>query len=273
MSDEASEIVAGDAVALEQGLGGLDHFAHGKFVHGLAVLMDVVHLLVDGVVRGRMEAATGRHHERTAAGAIDFVMEIDHAQFALRSGLDEDCAGAVAEEDAGGAVGVVDDGRHGVGADDEDFFVLARLDELATHLQGVDEAGAGGGDVESPGAFGAEAILHETGGGGEEHVGGDGADDDDFDIGGIDAALGEAEFGGFYSHVAGGHAGLDDVPLLNADAGGDPLIGGFNHFFQIGVGEKARRRPGSEGADFGTNRHTRPKSKRQTMTPECKRIF
>ena len=235
------------AVAGEDGLGGFDHFADGEFVDGLAVLMDVVHLLVDGFVGGRMQAASAGHEQGAGAGAVDFVMEVDHAVLAVGGGFEEDCAGAVAEEHAGGAVGVVDDGGHGVRADDEDFFLGAGLDELRAHLEGVDESGTGGGEVEAPGALGAEAILDEAGGGGEEHVGGDGADDDDFNFGGIDAAFGEAAAGGFDSHVAGGHAGLDDVTLFDADAGGDPLVGGVDHFFEVCVGEEAGRRPGSEG--------------------------
>src|ERR1700683_377115 len=159
--------------------------------------MDVVHLLVDGFVGGRMQAAAAGHEEGAGAGAVDFVMEIDHAEFAVGGGFEEDRAGSVTEEDAGGAVGVVDDGGHGVRADDEDFFLRAGLDELRAHLEGVDESRTGGGEVEAPGTFGAEAVLDEAGGGGEEHVGGDGADDDDFDVGGGGGGRGGQAAGGF----------------------------------------------------------------------------
>ena len=149
--------------------------------------------------------------------------EVDEADLAFGAGLEQDRAGAVAEEDAGGAVGVVDDGAHDVGADDEDLFVRAGFDELGADLQGVGEAGAGGGEVEAPGAGGAELVLHEAGGGGEEHVGRDGGDDDGFDFGGLDAAGGEAAARGFDGEIAGGNALVDEMPLADAGALDDPL--------------------------------------------------
>jgi hypothetical protein len=54
-------------------------------------------------------------------------------------------AGAVAEDDAGCAVGVVDDRRHYVRADDHHFLVRSGLHELRAYLQGVDELRATGG--------------------------------------------------------------------------------------------------------------------------------
>ena len=59
VGDEAGEVGAGDAVALEDLLGGLGHLADGELVDGLAVLVDEVLPLVDGLVRGR-EAASRR---------------------------------------------------------------------------------------------------------------------------------------------------------------------------------------------------------------------
>ena len=60
---------------------------------------------------------------------------------------DDDRAGAVAEEDAGLAVGVVGDSREAIGADDEDALVHAALDARAGELHGVAEARAAGGDI------------------------------------------------------------------------------------------------------------------------------
>ena len=182
--------------------------------------------------RGGKEAAAGGHVERDGAGAVDFVPEVDEADFAFFAGFEQDRARAVAEDDAGGAVGVVDDGAHDVGADDEDFFVRAGFDELGADLEGVGEAGAGGGEVETPGAFGAELVLHEAGGGGEEHVRRDGGDDDGFDFGGVDAAGGEALAGGFDGEIAGADTLVDDVALADAGALGDPLVVGGDQSFR-----------------------------------------
>ena len=119
---------------------------------------------------------------------------------------------------------------------------------LAPTLEGVEEAGAGGGEIEAPGAGGAELVLHEAGGGGEEHVGGDGGDDDGVEFAGVDAAaLARQILGGFGGEIAGGDAGVDDVTLADAGALDDPLVVGGDHFFEVGVGEQAGRDVGAYG--------------------------
>ena len=62
-----------------------------------------------------------------------------------------DGAGAVAEEDAGGAVGVVDEAGEGVDADHQHALVEPGLDELAAGDEGVDETGAGRAEIERAG--------------------------------------------------------------------------------------------------------------------------
>ena len=62
------------------------------------------------------------------AGAIGGDQRVDDAVLFVR--LEEHRAGAVAEQHAGGPVGIVDDRRHLVGADDHDLATGASLDEL-----------------------------------------------------------------------------------------------------------------------------------------------
>ena len=174
----------------------------------------------------------------TAPEPSIFVEVVDQADFAFFAGLEEDRAGAVAEDDAGGAVGVVDDAGHDVRADDENVLLHAGLDELGADLEGVREAGAGGGEIEAPGVGSAEFVLHEAGGGGKHHVWRHRRDDDDFDVRRGEAALGEAELCGFNGEIAGGDAGGDDVALADAGALGDPLVAGGDHGLQVFVGEE-----------------------------------
>ena len=65
--------------------------------------------------------------QELAAGAIHFAQEIDESQavFAVLGGFEQHGAGAVAEQHAGGAVGVVDDAAHGIGADHQHLLVRA----------------------------------------------------------------------------------------------------------------------------------------------------
>jgi hypothetical protein len=55
---------------------------------------------------------------------------------AVRAGFQEHRAGAVAKQDAVGAVGVVNDGRHFIGAHHNDLFISTGLDELRACSQG-----------------------------------------------------------------------------------------------------------------------------------------
>ena len=73
-------------------------------------------------------------------------------------------AGAVGEEDGRAPVGVVGDARQGVGPDDQDP-VDARGHEAVGGDQAVDEAGAGGVEVEGAAAQ-PELVLHDGRGGG-----------------------------------------------------------------------------------------------------------
>ena len=97
--------------------------AHREFEDGLAVLLDVVEALVDGLVRGGHAAAAGGHAQRRAAAAVDLVREADDSRLSRLRHREHHGAGAVAEEDARRAIGVVDDARHDVGADDERVVV------------------------------------------------------------------------------------------------------------------------------------------------------
>ncbi len=81
--------------------------------------------------------------------------EVDQANGIILGRLEKHGAGAVAKDHAGGAVRVVDDRGHHVGADHQDPLVGARGDELRARLYGVNEGGAGRGKIESPNPLGA----------------------------------------------------------------------------------------------------------------------
>ncbi len=180
--------------------------------------------------------------------------EVDQSNRIVFGGLENHRACAVAKNHASGAVGVVDDRGHHVRADHQDALVSARGDELRPRLHGVDESGTGAGEIESPHAVGAKLVLNQAGGRWKEHVGRDRADDDGINVAGSQTALGKRLLGGLDRQIAGGHAFVHDVALADADAGENPVIGGVDHFFEVGVGEKFRRHVGAEGADFDADR-------------------
>src|SRR5262249_60996468 len=78
--------------------------------------------------------------------------------------FDEHRARGVAEQHASGAIGVIDDCRHLVGADDDDFPRLSGLDELRGHGERIDEAGACGLYVEAADRSDTAHLADQIGG-------------------------------------------------------------------------------------------------------------
>ena len=136
-------------------------------------------------------------------------------------------------------------------------------DELRSCLHGVNESGAGSGEIESPNPLCAELVLNQAGGRGEKHVGRDRADYDGVQVAWSQTALGKRFFGGLDREVTGGHAFFHDVAFADTDAGENPVIGGINHLFEVGVGEKSGRHIGAEGTDLGAERLA------QSMSLQC----
>ena len=63
-----------------------------------------------------------------------------------------------------------------------------------------------------------------------------------------------AFFAASSGQVAGGYALVHDMALANSGAFRDPLIGGFDHLLQIGVGQQAGRDVSPKGADFSAHK-------------------
>ena len=154
----------------------------------------------------------------------------------LPGGFQQHGARAVAEQHAGGAVRVVDNAAHGVGADHQNFLVGARRHQVRAGDQAVDETGAGGDQVETPGAFRAQRMLHQAGGGGKHHVGRHGADDDGVQFGGFDAALRQSAPRGGDRHIRRGLVRAGDMALADAGARHDPLVAGRDHLLEVLIG-------------------------------------
>ena len=164
--------------------------------------------------------------------------------------FDQHGPGAVAEQNASRPVRVVDDARHGVGADHQHLAVRAAGYQIGCRRQPVNEARAGSDQIEAPGVLGAQLVLHQAGGRGEQHVGRDRTDDDGVQFGGRDAALGQRVLRRFARHVGGRHVRIGDVPLADPGTLQDPLVGGIDHLFQVLVRQDAGRRVTAEGRNF-----------------------
>src|SRR5690242_15875187 len=99
--------------------------------------MHIMHALLNSLFRGRMQRAAAGHVKIFTAGAVNVVLEIENAFICAIGSLNKHSAGAIAKEDAGGAIPVIEDGGHGIAADSHDFLVCARANELRANSECV----------------------------------------------------------------------------------------------------------------------------------------
>ena len=66
-----------EAVSLQEPARDLFGLPDGELEDRLAILLHVVQPLLDGLVRRRAAAATGRHAQRRPAAAVDLVLEVE----------------------------------------------------------------------------------------------------------------------------------------------------------------------------------------------------
>ena len=180
---------------------------------------------------------------------------VEQAALRIFAALEHDRAGAVAEEDAGVAVLVVDDAAEGLGADHQDVFVLPSANEVRAGDQRVNKPAARGHHVKRWRAGDAQLGADETGGRGEDHFRCDGGDDDQLDIFGLQPGRLDGAAGGGGSQRRGGFARAGDATLTDPGPLNDPFVVGFDHLRQVVVGQpaigKTASRAGEDGAEVG----------------------
>ncbi len=170
-----------------------------------------------------------------------------------RAEYDGSCT--VPEQHRGLAVTVVQDPRVDVRAHDQCVLGLAVLadpgQQLRTGLQGEDEAGADGVDVEGGGLRRADPVLHQTGGGRLRVVGGGGRHDHPSDVAFADPGVVHRGPRGGGGQVRGRFVRRGAAALANAGLTDDPLGGDPGPFGDLGVGHDVARkvRAGSDDAD------------------------
>src|SRR5204863_930495 len=111
-------------------------------------------------------------------------------------------ASAVAEQHACRSVGVIHEARQCLGPNEQDVLVTAGGDHLAADDQAIDEAAAAGLEIEGA-AFGADGVLNQTAGGGEQVVRGSRGADDQVDVAALESGLTQRLLGGSDTQTGG----------------------------------------------------------------------
>ena len=173
---------------------------------------------------------------------------------------------AVAEEDAGGPVGVIGHGGEDLRSDHEGLLPPARPDESVGHRQGVDEPRTGGGEVHAVGARRPDLRLEEARGGRERHVRRQRPDDHDVEVRRVDARVIERFPGRLDAHVGIPRPRLRDVACADPGALRDPRVVRVDHLFEVGIGQFLRRGVHPQPDDFRCQRFSSPWD-RLTVSP------
>ena len=165
MRDDEAHLLGGQLARPHRLSDQLLEFRDGELVHLAALDLHEMaafgdHRFADG------EAAAGGAFHHVPAGAVGVERVVDQSAARVVAALEDDRAGAVAEQDAAPAVVVVGDPAERLGADDQDVAVLAGLDEVGAGDGGVEKAAARRRQVECRCAGNAQVGADEAGGGG-----------------------------------------------------------------------------------------------------------
>src|SRR5262249_35280491 len=133
--------------------------------------------------------------------------------------------------------------------DDERATVLARAYQLVRDREPVYEAAAHRLDVERGAARRAELRLHDARRARENVVRRRGGDDDEVDLAGRYRRRRERGTARFYAEIARRLRRLGDMPLPDAGARADPLVGGIHARGEIVVAYHPRRQVASRAGD------------------------
>ena len=236
MGDHASDVVGGDAATLENDARSAHHGGDRLLVGLAAIHMERVEILLDVFGRSRAGAPAARHVKNV--GEISITRHVGrHDAARARAVTKNRRPRAVAKEDTGVAVGPIHDATEFVGANDQDRFVRSGGADLVGDLEAVEKARAGRADIHAGGIFRADESLDMAGGGGEKIIRRDRADENEVDLFGLDPRVFHRGLRGLRGHVACEFGVGGEAALADAGAFDDPLVRGFDHRFQLGIGE------------------------------------
>jgi len=151
--------------------GHLGHSPHRVLEYLRTFLVNVVHALLDRFLAGGMQRAAPGHVQKRSTGAIHVVLEIEDP-FVGACRFEQRGSRAIAEQHAGCAIRVVQNGSHGIAADDQHFLMRSGGDELRADGERVGEARARRGKIKTPSLFRANALLDQAGGWREKNMSG-----------------------------------------------------------------------------------------------------
>ena len=229
MGNQITDVVRGKVVALHDLHRYVGHLRNGGLEYGVSVPHDRVPVVLHGLDRSRIARTAGLHVKLQLARAVRTQDLVQHA-VTLRIGFQQHGCGTVAEDRTGRTVGIVDDGRHLVGADHDNLLARSRLDELGARRQCEEEPAASRRNVVCESVFATRLVGDQITRRREEHIGGHRGADHQIHLHRVYARLVQQVDDRAGTHIGSADAfALEDMARLDADMRHDPLVGRVDH--------------------------------------------
>ena len=168
-------------------------------------------------------------------------------------GFQNDGAGAVAKQNAGGPVVPVENAGEGLRADDQHAPGKTGLDVAVSRRQGENEARTDRLDIKGRTVVHSQPVLDVDRRGGKGVVGRGGRANDEIDVGRRHVGAFKRLTSRHFAQGGGRFALTGNMALADASSLNDPFITGFNNAFKIAVFHDAIWEVGPETTDNGTD--------------------
>ncbi len=164
--------------------------------------------------------------------------------------LKQHSPGAIPEQDARGAIRVVNDRRHLVGADNHYFSRGAVGNELCGYGERIKKSGARGLHIEASNIAHAHHVANQVGSGGKLQIRRCGGADEQIHFFRLGTGLLQQPTNCLSGHVRGPETfALQNMTFLDARAFGNPGIAGVDKPRQLRIGEQIWRQVAMNGRD------------------------
>ena len=241
VGNQEIHLIGRDAGATEHGIARLGHGEHRGLEDFTPRHLHVVRPLADHLLADRIGRAAPGTVEQRRESAVGLDVGGEESAPGLAGTADDGRPRAVTEQDAGGTVLEIGDGRELLGADHQHRLALPRGDEAFGHGEGEDVARAGGADVEGGGVLGPDEGLEIAGSARKQAIRTGGREHDGVEIGGGDTGTPHRALTRFAAQHGDALVRAGDAALPDAGALDDPLVRGVQRPGEVGVGQHVRR--------------------------------
>jgi hypothetical protein len=209
---------------VHEGFGYSGHLDYSVFEDLASLLIDIVEAVSHGSEGGGEDTAAGFHVKESASTPVS-LMEVIHNTHLFVSRFQEHGSCPIAENNAGGPIRVVYDGRHFIAANHEGFLDSAGDNTVSGHTERIQEAAARRFYIKAPSPMGPNRMRHNISCSRKGMLRRNRSHNNQVNLSRVYLALAKGFLGGLDGHVSGAFTPFQDAALPNARSLHDPLVG------------------------------------------------